>query len=1170
MSFVHLHTHTEFSLLDGAIRTDELIKKCAELGMDSVAMTDHGNVYGIVEMVVNVNKHNKKIKGYNKEHPESPKPLFKAILGCEVYMAPTALNIRKHLPGRRKYTHLTLLAENETGWFNLIKLVSRSHLEGFYYKPRVDIDTLREYHEGIICLSGCLAGPINEWLLADQPEKARDTLLELKTVFGDGNFFVEIQDHGLDEQKKVLPELIRLAKETDTPLVASNDVHFLTRADHDMHDALICIGTNEKIANPNRMRYSSEVYLKSPEEMRTIFKDHPEACDNTVKIAERCNVTLKLDSTSTEKYPEFDTPDGSTREEYLRKICYEGLAERYGQDRADNDQELRARLDYELGIINQLKFPSYFLITADFINWAKDHGIPVGPGRGSAAGSLVAYVMKITDICPLRFGLIFERFLNPERVSPPDIDIDFCQTRRPEVIEYVRQKYGERAVSHIITYGTLGAKSVLRDVARVMDLSYGDGDKIAKLIETGPGVTLKKSYEQNEDLRNLIAGSETYTQLWDYATRLEGLVRNVGVHAAGIVIGDRPLDEHAALTRDDLSNPHGAVVAQCDMSAITEVGLLKMDFLGLKTLTVMRDAEEYIRWNDPEFDITRVPLDDKPTLSLLNRGDTMGVFQLESGGMVDTCRRYGIQKIEDIIDLLALYRPGAMQFIDEMIQVKKGLQEVHYEHPLLEQVSGETYGVMIYQEQVQSAAKLLAGYTLGGADLLRRAMGKKDPEKMAHERANFIKGCAETNQIDEKLAGAIFDKIEKFAGYGFNKSHSACYGHISYWTAYLKANHPVEFLCGLMSNEANNDKIGIFIQEANRMGIEVLQPCVNHSDVKFKPEQLPNGRWAVRFGLASIKSMSDVTVRVITEERKKNGPFQSLDDFCYRIDSRDVRRNQLESLVRAGAFDWTHQPRAVVFNNIETAINGASSIHKDREVGQASLFDMMEATSLPEPVKAVPEWDKEEKLTLEKDLTGAYFSGHPLDSMRGIIDNPKFIQIGTLDDTPIVELKGPQDMAGMIRLVTVKLSKSGQKFAILTLEDFTGSAEALLWGDAFAKAQEQEGLLAVGNFIRYRARISEDDRTGTKKISINSMESLSTASKRKKAANAPYEIVLSTTRHDEADLQNVKDIILKHAGKTPVILTFRNSLGNRASIELGDRYRVTPSPALAEALSMYA
>lgn len=1179
MSFVHLHVHTEYSLLDGAIRTADLIQKCAEQGMPAVAVTDHGNLFAAIEFILNSRSNNKKAEAWNKEHPDEPqKQTVKPILGCEIYLAPTPLREKKQLPGRKKYTHLVLLAENLTGWFNLIKLVSRSHLEGFYYKPRVDIATLREFHEGLICLSGCIAGPINEWLLLDQPEKAEETLLELKSIYGDNNFFVEIQNHGMPEQQKVLPELIRLARKTNTPLVATNDAHFLNAEDFEMHDALICIGTNEQIANPNRMHYPRGVYLKSPEEMQAIFADVPDALENTLKIAERCTVELKLDSTSTEKYPVFATPDGSDLDSYLRKVCYKGLAERYGEDWETNvppwsddpnfGETLRTRLDYELGIISQLRFPSYFLITADFINWAKDNGIAVGPGRGSAAGSLVAYSMKITNICPIRFGLIFERFLNPERVSPPDIDIDFCQTRRPEVIDYVRGKYGERAVSQIVTYGTMGAKSVVRDVARVMGMSYSEGDRISRLIESGPKVTLKSSYDSNEDLRNLIAENEDNKRLWELCTKLEGLVRNVGVHAAGVLIGDRPLDEHVALTRDDLSDPHGQVVAQCDMAGIYEVGLLKMDFLGLKTLTVMQDAERYIQWHTPNFRYENVPLDDAATLSLLNRGETMGVFQLESGGMVDTCKRFGIDRIEDIIALLAAYRPGAMQFIDQMLEVKKGISQAVYEHPLLEKVSSETYGVMIYQEQVQAAAKSLAGYTLGGADLLRRAMGKKDPAKMAKEKAHFIKGCWETNKIDEKTAIEIFDKIEKFAGYGFNKSHSACYAHISYWTAYLKANYPVEFFCGLMSNEANNDKIGIFIQEANRMGIEVLQPSVNASDIKFKPETMPNGKLAVRFGLASIKSMSSETVRIIVEERNANGPYKSLDDFCYRIDPHAVRRNQIECLVKVGAFDWMHEPRSAIFARIEDAISGASGVHKDREAGQISLFDLTETASVPTSDILPAEWSYDERLNNEKDLTGAYFSGHPLESMRGIIDAPKYVRIGALVDLTSEEMRRAQEMAGMIRSVSVKVSKKGQKFAVITLEDFTGSSEALVWGETYSKATENEELLTPGVFVRVKARVSEDDRTGTRKLSLNQIEALTTNA-RKRSNGSFYEIALSTSRHDSEDLAQIKKIILRYPGKTPVRLAFRNSLGNRTVIEAGERYKVNPCPELNEELSMY-
>ncbi|MBR5890132.1 MAG: DNA polymerase III subunit alpha [Akkermansia sp.] len=1171
MAFTHLHVHTEYSLLDGMIHTKDLIKKCVELGMNSVAITDHGNVFAAIEFMVNVKKHNKGVLEWNKEHPDEKKPVFKPILGCEVYVAPTPLDVKKQIPGRNKYCHLVLLCENNIGWENLIKIVSRGHLDGFYYKPRVDYDTLREFSKGLICLTGCLAGPMQEWLLRDEPEKAEEELLKLVDIFGKDNVFVELQDHEIEEERRVIPDLVRLARKHNVPLVVTNDAHFLNADDHDAHDILICVGTGNKRMDSKRMRYPKSVYFKSEEEMRQLFPEYPDAYENTNVIAERCNTSIKLDSTSTERYPEFAPEDGSTREEYLRKICYKGLAERYGKERAENDHELRARLDYELGIINQLRFPSYFLITADFINWAKDHDIPVGPGRGSAAGSLVAYVMKITNIDPYAFNLIFERFLNPERVSPPDIDIDFCQTRRPEVIEYVRQKYGERAVTHIITYGTMGAKSVIKDVARVLDMSYGDSDKIAKLIESGPGVTLDKSYAASEDLRNLVEQDDTYKEIWNYAKKLEGTVRNVGMHAAGVVIGDRPLDEYVALTRDDLSNPKGEVVAQCDMSAIYNAGLLKMDFLGLKTLTVMKDAETYVRQRVPDFRYDAVDITDKKTFELLNRGDTMGVFQLESGGMVDTCRRYGIDNIEDIIALLALYRPGAMQFMDDMIAVKKGLKQAEYEHPLLETVSGLTYGVMIYQEQVQAAAKLLAGYTLGGADLLRRAMGHKDMQEMAEQRRRFVKGCWDVNQIDEKTANAIFDKIQKFAGYGFNKSHSACYGHISYWTAYLKAHFPVEFLCGLMTNEATNEKIGVFIQEAIRMGIEVLGPCVNHSEVKFCPETMPNGKLAVRFGLASVKSMSSETVRVIVEERKKNGPYKSLEDFCYRIPPQNVRRNQIEVLVQCGAFDWMHVCRAQIFETIEQCINGASSVHKDAEAGQMALFDMMGTTSAPEEKVTLQEWPKEKRLDDEKFLTGAYFTGNPLDSMRGIIDSSKYLPIGTLPDLTSEECRGSRDMAGMLRTVTIKMSKSGQKFAIITVEDFTGSTEALLWGDSYTKAAEQEGLLTAGNFVQFRARISEDEKTGGKKVSANGLEQIGGNGTRRRGGKPKhYEITLNTARHNAGDLALIKETLLKYPGKMPVHMTFRNSLGNRVSIELGERYCISPSPKLDEELSLYS
>lgn len=1171
MAFTHLHVHTEYSLLDGMIHTKDLIKRCAELGMNSVAITDHGNVFAAIEFMVNVKKHNKGILAWNAEHPDEKKPVFKPILGCEVYVAPTPLTEKKQIPGRSKYCHLILLCENNIGWSNLIRIVSRGHLDGFYYKPRIDYATLREFSEGLICLTGCISGPLQEWILKDESEKAEEILLELKDIYGKDNLFVELQDHELPDERKCTPELVRLARKHDIGLVVTNDAHFLNADDYDAHDILICVGTGNKRMDGKRMRYPRSVYFKSEEEMRKFFPEYPEAYENTNIIAERCNTSIKLDSTSTERYPEFATPDGSPREEYLRKICFKGLKERYPDVSPERWEELSKRLDYELGIINMLRFPSYFLITADFINWAKDHDIPVGPGRGSAAGSLVAYVMKITNIDPFRFNLIFERFLNPERVSPPDIDIDFCQSRRPEVIEYVRKKYGERAVTHIITYGTMGAKSVIKDVARVMDMSFADSDKIAKLIESGPGVTLDSSWEASEDLRNLVQSDPTYQEIWNFGKKLEGTVRNVGMHAAGVVIGDRDLDEYVALTRDDLSNPHGEVVAQCDMSAIYNAGLLKMDFLGLKTLTVMKDAERYVRWRVPDFRYDNVSIEDPETFALLNRGETMGVFQLESGGMVDTCKRYGIDNIEDIIALLALYRPGAMQFMDDMIAVKKGLKQAEYEHPLLETVSGITYGVMIYQEQVQAAAKLLAGYTLGGADLLRRAMGHKDMNEMMEQRKRFVKGCWDVNQIDEKTANAIFDKIQKFAGYGFNKSHSACYGHISYWTAYLKTHYPVEFFCGIMSNESTNEKIGVYIQEVNRLGIEVLGPCVNHSAVKFQPETMPNGKLAVRFGLASVKSMSSETVRVIVEEREKNGPYKSLEDFCYRIPPQAVRRNQIEVLVQCGAFDWMHECRAQIFDSIEQCLTGASTVHKDNEVGQMALFDMTDTAVTPERTKILQEWPKDQRLDQEKFLTGAYFTGNPLDSMRGIIDNPKYVRLGALPDMDMEELRGVQDVAGMLRSVAVKSSKSsGQKFAVITLEDFTGSSECLVWGKAYDEAAATEGLLEVGNFVSVRARISFDERTGGKKLSANKVEQLGARRHGSRGGNNFYELTLNTARHDAGDIALVKEVLGKYPGRVPVHITLRNSLGNSAVIELGERFCVAPCPKLDEELSLYS
>ena len=1162
-SFVHLHLHTEFSLLDGMIRTKDLAKRAAQLGMPAVAMTDHGNLYGAIQF-------------YKACKDQKIKP----ILGCEIYLAPTTFDDRREIPGRKRATHLTLLAETNEGWANLSKLVTKGHLDGLYHgKPRVDREALRQHATGVICLSGCISGPVNEWLLAGDEDKARETLVELCDIFGKDNTYVEIHNHDLEPERRVTPGLLKLAAELGLKPVAANDVHFLKPEDREAHDVMLCIGTGHLIIDENRMRYSPELYFKTAEQMRALFADVPGACDATLEIAERCNVTLKLDATSSEKYPQFGTPDGSPREEYFMKVCREGLVRRYGEQRA-NEPDLAARLKYEVDTINQLGFSSYFLITADFIQWARDQGIPVGPGRGSAAGSLASYAIGITDICPIRFGLLFERFLNPERISPPDVDIDFCQSRRGEVIEYVRRKYGERCVSHIITYGTMGAKSVVRDVARVMGMSYNDGDRLSKLIDPKPideedkkkfgSSILRREWEKNTELHELIESSSSYRELWEYALKLEGLNRNVGVHAAGIVIGDRPLDEHVPLTRGN----EGEVVTQYAMKAITDVGLLKMDFLGLKNLTVIHEAVQHIRRHLPDFAIETVPLDDPKTFDLLNRGETMGVFQLESGGMVETCRKYAIGKIDDIIDLLAVYRPGAMQFIDQMLDVKKGRKKAMYEHPLLEKICSDTYGVMIYQEQVQNAAKVLAGYTLGGADLLRRAMGKKDAKEMEQQRAMFVDGCETTNGISRRLADQIFDKIAMFAGYGFNKSHSACYGHISYWTAYLKTNHTVEFMAALLSNEIQNtDKIGVFVSECHRMGLEILPPDLNASQLRFAPETRPNGKPCVRYGLAAIKNCGEGAMAAAIQERDKGGRFTSLEDFSSRLDSKVINKRILENLVKAGAFDWTGETRAGMFGRLEQVISASSSIQRDRASGQVSMFDAMDfAAPLPAAKagrgsKALEEWPKDERLAHEKELLGFYVTGHPLDRFRSVIDSDRYRRLGLLDDLEIANARDRFPFAGMVRSLDGKTTKTGKPFGVLVLEDFTGSAEIMLWGETFVPARDA-GLLEPGKIIKLKCAIQVDDRTGGRRLTGYEISELKP---KRTLANGkgPLELMLWTNRHSERDLDDIHFIIAGYPGHTPVLLHFQNSAGRRVSVELGAAFNVKRSVELEEELARW-
>ena len=1132
-SFVHLHLHTEYSLLDGAIRTKELMEKAAQFGMPAVAITDHGNLYGAIEF-------------YQAATSAGIKP----IIGCEAYMAPGSMKDRPNNMRDAAY-HFTLLARDNVGYRNLVKLVSQAHLDGFHYKPRIDKQLLAAHAQGLIGMSACLKGEINMAIQSDNLARAKQSAAEFRDIFGAENFFLELHDHGIEAQHKCNRFLPQIAKEFGLGLVAANDVHFLERGHHDAHDVMICIGTGKMVHDERRMRYVPELYFKSTEEMRALFPQHPDAITNTLEIAERCNVTLEFGKS---KYPEYPVPAGKTREVYLRELCYRGLHERYGEG---VDSELIKRLDYELDVLERTGFVSYFLIVWDFIHFAKERGIPVGPGRGSAAGSMVAYVLGITDIDPLQFNLLFERFLNPERISPPDIDVDFCQNRRGEVIEYVRTKYGERAVAQIVTFGTLGARSVVRDVGRVIGLSYGDADRIAKMIPNELNITLASAAEKTPDLKRAITTEPGARQLWEYATVLEGLSRNAGVHAAGVVISDRDLSDYIPLTR----SKDNEVVSQYDMAPLGDLGLLKMDFLGLKTLTVIDDTVKLIRQREPNFSIKNIPLDDQKAFALYNRGETIGLFQMESGGMTSTAKQFDVQKLDDIIALIALYRPGPMDLIGDYIKRKKGLTRIRYEHPLLQEVCADTYGVMIYQEQVMAAASKLAGYSLGQSDLLRRAMGKKDREKMARERANFIKGCAETNGIAEKKANAIFDLLEKFAGYGFNKSHSAAYGLISYQTAYLKANYPVEFMSGLLSNEINNtDKIAVFVGECKRMGVTILPPDVNRSALKFKPEQMDDGV-AIRYGLAAIKNVGESAMEAAIRERERGGAFVSLEDFCRRLDSRVANRKMLESLVKCGAFDFIGRSRAELFACVEESLAAASASHRDRASGQVSLFDDLPATP-PRAARFVTPWTTHETLAFEKELLGFYVTGHPLDAYAAVMAAGNYSPINSLGD---LTDRASFTVAGSIAQAEKKFTKKEAKpFAVIWIEDLTGTLEVVVWNDVYVKVQDS---LVPGRVVALQGTLDKRDETvraTAQKVKVLIADAISDAGKENGAGSITLRFPPSANR---SDLEEVRRLLTAFPGARPVQLLFERPDGGVLRLDAGADLRVDLTPELRQKLA---
>jgi DNA polymerase III subunit alpha len=1162
-SFVHLHLHTEYSLLDGAIRMKELMKRAAEFGMPAVAITDHGNLFGAIEF-----------------YQEATRAGIKPIIGCEAYVAPGSHKDRP--PSRREAAyHFTLLAENERGHRNLVKLVTAAHLDGFHYVPRIDKELLAAHAAGLIGLSGCLAGEINAAIQVNNIEKAKQSAAEYRDILGRENFFMEMHDHGMEVQRQCNRVLPRIARDLGVGLVAANDVHFLRRSDHDAHDVMLCIGTGKMVQDENRMRYLPELYFKSPAEMREIFHDFPEAITNTLEIGERCHVDLEFGRS---KYPEYPIAAGKTREGYLRELCYQGLRERYGE-RATNDSELLKRLEYELGVLEKTGFVSYLLIVWDFIHFAKERGIPVGPGRGSAAGSMVAYVLGITDIDPLQYGLIFERFLNPDRVSPPDIDVDFCEARRGEVLEYVREKYGERRVAQIITFGKLKAKSVVRDVGRVMGMSYRDADRIARMIPNELNITLDSAIEKNPELKRAVTSEPATRQLFDYAKTLEGLSRNAGVHAAGVVIADRDLSDYIPLCRDVKGND---IISQYPMGPLNDLGLLKMDFLGLKTLTVIEDTLALICKRQPNFSLKNIPLNDAEAFAIYNRGETIGLFQMESGGMTSTARQFDVQKIDDIIALIALYRPGPMDLIGDYIKRKKGLTKIRYEHPLLEEICSDTYGVMIYQEQVMAAASRLAGYSLAQADLLRRAMGKKDKEKMAKERQNFIEGCARTNKMPEKKANAIFDLLEKFAGYGFNKSHSAAYGLISYQTAYLKAHYPVEFMAGLLSNEINNtEKISVFVGECKRMGIAILPPDINKSGLKFTPETVvptyrddagrsggefkneisDPGYNAIRYGLAAIKHVGESAMATAIREREEQGNFTSVEDFCSRLDSRVANRKMLESLIKGGAFDFVGRERAELFACIDEALSSSAAAQRDRIAGQVSLFDETTAPGAPRK-KPITPWSEHEKLSYEKELLGFYVSGHPLDAYGDLFAARNYRSIASLAE---LDDRAPFKIAGAIVEVEKKFTRrEGKPFALIWVEDVTDMLEVVVWNEVYLRVSD---ALAAGCVVEIRGALDKRDdvlRATAQEIKALTPNKMNGASQTLTGASREEMVLLQFSPDATSDeLRKVRDILTSSPGRRPVQLLFDRANGSPLLLVVGAEFYIDLTRDLEQKLSRW-
>ena len=1058
MAFTHLHVHTEFSLLDGSNKIKEYVARVKELGMNSAAITDHGVMFGVIDFYKAA-----KAAGINP------------ILGCEVYVAPNSRFDREAAHGEDRYYHLVLLAENNEGYQNLMKIVSKGFVDGYYYKPRVDMEVLQQYHSGIIALSACLAGEVQRYLVKGLYDEAKKVAKKYENCFGKGNFFLELQDHGIPAQRLVNQELLRMHEETGIDLVATNDVHYTRAEDADPHDILLCLQTNKKLADEDRMRYEGgQYYVKSPEEMAELFPYALEALENTHKIAQRCHVEIEFGVT---KLPRFDVPDGLTSWEYLNKLCFEGLEERY----QPVTEELKARLNYELSTIKNMGYVDYFLIVWDFIKYARDHDIMVGPGRGSAAGSLVAYTLGITQLDPIRYDLLFERFLNPERVSMPDIDVDFCFERRQEVIEYVRRKYGDDCVVQIVTFGTLAARGVIRDVGRVLDMPYAQVDSIAKMIPQELNITIDKALTMNPELKKAYEEQDEIHYLIDMARRLEGLPRHTSMHAAGVVISQKDVSEYVPLSRAS----DGSIVTQFTMTTLEELGLLKMDFLGLRTLTVIQNAVKLIQKDaGVTLDMQKINYDDKKVLDSLGTGRSDGVFQLESAGMKNFMKELKPQSLEDVIAGISLYRPGPMDFIPQYIRGKNRPDTIRYDCPQLEPILKPTYGCIVYQEQVMQIVRNLAGYTLGRSDLVRRAMSKKKASVMEKERQNFVygneaegvPGCI-ANGIDEATANKIYDEMIDFAKYAFNKSHAAAYAVVSYQTAYLKYYYPVEFMAALMTSVIDfPNKVAEYILVCRQMGIKILPPDVNCGMYGFSVD---NG--AIRYGLSAIKSVGRPVIESLVREREENGQYRSLKDFMER-NSPQMNKRAVENFIKAGALDCldgNRRQKMLVYQKISDSI---SQDKKNSLAGQMSLFDLVSEEDKKEfeiRMPDVEEFGKEELLGYEKEVLGIYLSGHPLENYRGMME--KTISAKTSDFQQDEETNLPKVMdgqkviiGGMITDKTIKYTKNNKVMAFLTVEDLVGTVEVVVFPRDYEKSQQflnEEGRV----FIQGRVS-AEDDR----------------------------------------------------------------------------------------------